>query len=133
MMVTVLLPQRTLLHEEAVDRVIAESHEGSFCLEPRHVDYAAPIVAGILTLVQDGKERFIGTGEGVLVKVADEVLVSVRDAVTGADLGQLEETIRRRHEARADRADELRQAAERLESTLVRRFIMLEDERREPA
>jgi len=133
MTITVLLPERTLLHDEKVDRLIIESQEGSFCLEPRHVDYAAPVVPGILTIVHGDREHFVGTGEGVVVKVGDEVLVSVRDAVTGADLGRLEETIQRRHAARADRADEIRRAADRLESSLVRRFIMLEDERQETA
>ncbi len=128
MRVRVQAPDRTLLEQEA-DRVVVESVAGSFCLEPRHVDYAAGIVDGILTVGRGGEERFLGTGEGVLVKVGDEVLVSVRDAVTDAPLGRLREAVERRARDRGGRADAMRRAADRLESALVQRFAELADER----
>jgi len=130
MRVRVLVPDRTLLEQEA-DRVVVESAAGSFCLKPRHVDYAAALVDGVVLVGRGGDERFLGTGEGVLVKVGDEVLISVRDAVTDAPLGRLREAVEARRHERSGRVDAMRQAAERLESMLVQRFAELEHERRE--
>lgn len=128
MRVRVLLPERLLLQMDA-DRVIAESLEGSFCLEPRHVDIAAPLVPGIVSLVRDDDERLLATAEGVLVKLGQEVLISVRDAVTDAPLGRMRAAIEQRTRDRRTREEAVRLAAERLETALVRRFAEL----REPA
>lgn len=120
----VLLPSRTLLDRE-VAKVVAESTHGAFCLKPRHVDYAAPLVDGILAYTDESGESFIGVTEGVLVKAGDEVLVAVRDAITGAELGEMRDTVRRRRRESREREGATRAAAARLESVLVRRFSEL--------
>lgn len=126
MRVSVLLPERALLRTDA-DRVVAESLEGSFCLEPRHIDIVAPLVPGILTLVRGDQEQFLATAEGVLVKLGQEVLISVRDAVTDAPLGRMRTAIEQRGRERRSREQAVRQAAERLETALVRRFAELRE------
>ncbi|MFG0283992.1 MAG: F0F1 ATP synthase subunit epsilon [Phycisphaerales bacterium JB039] len=130
MRLKVLLPDQALIDRE-IEKVIAESIHGSFCLKPRHIDFVAPLVAGILSFTTSGSEEFIGVGDGVLVKAGDEVLVSVRDAVTGADLGRIRDAVRRRYEQRRARERQTREVASGLEATLVRRFIELEEGRRE--
>ncbi len=127
----VQLPSHALLDRE-VDKVIAESVHGSFCLEPRHIDYVAPIVPGILSFESDGEETFLGIGEGILVKVGTEVLVSVRDAVgAGSDdgdglaLGQLRHAVRARSRRRAEHEKDARQVVDRLEATLVEKLLDL--------
>jgi F-type H+-transporting ATPase subunit epsilon len=126
MRVSVLLPERALLRTDA-DRVVAESLEGSFCLELRHIDIVAPLVPGILTLVRGDQEQFLATAEGVLVKLGQEVLISVRDAVTDAPLGRMRTAIEQRGRERRSREQAVRQAAERLETALVRRFAELRE------
>lgn len=128
----VLVPERVLL-EASVVEVVAEGVEGSFGLLPRHVDYVAPLVPGILSYVEDGggdgdregRERFVATAEGVLVKRGREVLVSVRSATPGERLGELEEALRRDLAHRSERENEARRAASRLEADIVRRFVEL--------
>ena len=58
------------------------------------LDCAAALVPGILTYetLADG-EVFVAVDEGVLIKTGPEVLVSVRRALGGKDLGQLREAV----------------------------------------
>ena len=124
MMLKILLPERVVLHE-TVDKVVAEGGNGSFGLLPRHIDFVAPLVPGILSYTQDAEEAFVAVDEGVLVKCGDEVLVSVRDAVIGPSLESLEETVRTRFEERRDQERVMHSALAKLEAEVVRRFMEL--------
>jgi F-type H+-transporting ATPase subunit epsilon len=123
----VLLPEKVVLERE-VQKVVAEGQNGSFGLLPRHLDYVEPLVPGILSFVPaDGEDEvFAAVDEGVLVKCGTEVLVSVRNAVVGPDLGRLEETVRSRFERVDEREQAMRTALATLESEVVHRFIEME-------
>ena len=109
-------------------KVIAEAENGSFCLLPRHIDMVAALAPGILSYTtHDGREEFLGTDEGILVKNGPEVLVSVRDAVRGPDLGLLKQTISARFHSLDERERRARSALARLEADFVRRFIELDE------
>ena len=124
MTLKILLPERVVLHEP-VDKVVAEGANGAFGLLPRHIDFVAPLVPGILSYTQDADEAFVAVDEGVLVKCGDEVLVSVRDAVIGPSLESLEETVRTRFEERRDQERVMHSALAKLEAEVVRRFMEL--------
>lgn len=124
MTLKILLPERVVL-DETVDKVVAESPQGSFGLLPRHVDFVAPIVPGLLSYTQDEAESFVAVDEGVLVKCGTEVLVSVRDAVVGPDLDTLEGTVRDRFDERREQEKALHTALAKLETEVVRRFTEL--------
>jgi F-type H+-transporting ATPase subunit epsilon len=121
----VLLPTQVLV-SESVRKIVAEAENGSFGLLPRHVDYVAPLTAGILSFVtEDGREEFVAVDEGILVKRGDEVLVSTQRAVKGADLGELRQIIDREFRMLEDRERLTRTALARLESDIVRRLMEL--------
>lgn len=126
MRLTVVLPDRVLLSAD-VARVRADAPNGQFCLRPRHVDLATALVAGVLELTdEDGTERYVGHGEGLLVKAGDEVLVTVRQGAVGDALGTLRAQVEASY-ARTDEREQLARAATaRLEAGLVRRFVGLE-------
>jgi len=122
----VLLPTRILL-EEPVSKVVAEAENGFFGLLPRHIDFAAALVPGILVYYPlDGDERLIAVDRGTLVKVGDEVLVSVRNAVKGEGLGTLRQTVRDQFERLDKHERKTRSALARLEAGVVRRFLEME-------
>jgi len=127
MTLRVLLPEKVVLERE-VTKVVAEGQNGSFGLLPRHVDYVEALVPGILSFVPVGNEDegFAAVDEGVLVKCGAEVLVSVRNAVVGPELGRLEETVRSRFEQVDEREQAMRTALAKLESEVVHRFIDVE-------
>ena len=62
-----------------------------------------------------------------MVKNGADVLVSVRDAVIGPDLGLLRLMVRERFEALDEREKRARSALVRLEADFVRRFIELRE------
>jgi F-type H+-transporting ATPase subunit epsilon len=129
MRLLVLVPVGILL-DRPVDKVIAEAEDGSFCLLPRHVDFVAALVPGILyahTLT--GEDLHLATDEGVLVKCGREVRVSVRDAVLGPGLAGLAETVERRFRVRDEQERRARSAVARLEVGVVRRFLGLGEAR----
>ncbi len=122
----ILLPTRILI-DRPVDKVIAEAENGSFCLLPRHIDMVAALVPGLLSFTSDRQEQFVAIDEGVLVKNGPDVLVSVRDAVIGPDLGLLRLMVTERFEALDEREKRARSALVRLEADFVRRFIELRE------
>lgn len=125
MTLKVLLPERVIL-ERDVQKVVAEGKHGSFGMLPRHVDFVAPLVPSILSFEADGEEVFMAVDEGVLIKCGREVLVSVRNAVIGPELGTLETTVRDRFQRVDEREKTMRSALAKLESEVVRRFIEIE-------
>lgn len=131
MRLKVLIPTCKLI-EANVSKVVAEAANGSFGLLPRHVDFVTALVPGILMFVEDGenvpgRERIVGVGEGILVKCADEVLVSVRRATEGDDLSSLRRTVEEEFLQMDVRERHARSATARLEAGVVRRFMAFEE------
>jgi F-type H+-transporting ATPase subunit epsilon len=122
-----LLPTEILADEE-VTKVIAEADNGSFCLLPRHVDFVAPLVPGILTYTSlDGGEQLIAVDVGTLVKCGPTVLVSTRNAVRGTDLEHLRAAVEHSFQKLDEQERLARTALARLEAGTIRRFIALEE------
>ena len=129
MRLRVLLPTEVLLDRE-VAKVVAEGGNGSFCLLPRHVDFVAALVPGILRYTTPhGEEHFIGLDAGTLVKRGDDVLVSVLNAVHEADLERLSAAVQQSFRELDEDEREARGALARLEAGALRRFYELERQR----
>jgi F-type H+-transporting ATPase subunit epsilon len=119
----ILLPYEVFVHKE-VDKVRAEAVNGSFCLLPRHIDFVAALVPGLLSVQKSGTpEEYYAMDEGILVKKGDEVLVSTRNAASIPDLGQLKQIVEEQFKSLDDNEKKARTAAARLEADIVRRFM----------
>lgn len=126
MKLRVLLPTHVLLEADVI-KIIAEAGNGHFCLLPRHVDFVAELVPGLLSFERvDGGEEFLAVDRGVLVKCAGDVLVSARLAVAGAPLGALRRTVEEEFEHVDEHERQARSAVAKLEAYFVRRFLELE-------
>ena len=127
MRLKVLLPTEVLVDEE-VAKVTAEAENGSFCLLPRHIDFVAALVPGLLFFVKsgDGLEEFLAVDEGILVKCGPEVQVSTRQAVRGSELGTLLATVEKTFKVLTDQEKRARSALANLEANFIRRFLKLE-------
>ena len=122
------LPTKTL-REEKVEKIVAEAPNGAFGILPRHIDFVAALVPGILSItLEDGQEIFFGINEGILVKRGPEVMISVPDAVRGEDLATLRRTVEQEFLELDERERTARAALARLEAGMVRRFIQLEEQ-----
>jgi len=119
----VLLPFRVFAEETGVSRIVAETREGSFGLLPHRLDCVAALAPGILIYETEADgEVYVAVDEGVLVKSHLEVLVSVRNAIAGTDLGQLREAVEREFGTLTDREENIRSVLAKLESGFISRL-----------
>ena len=126
MRLRVLLPTETIV-DELVSKVVADAENGSFCLLPRHVDFVAALVPGLLAFTRaGGDEEFVAVDEGILAKSGSEVRVSVRNAVRGKEVGQLRQAVEERFGVLEEHERSTRSALARIESDLLRRFLEIE-------
>ena len=118
----VLLPFQIFAEKTGVSRIVAETREGSFGLLPHRLDCVAALAPGILTYetTSDG-EVFVAVDEGVLVKTGQDVMVSVRRATGGADLGQLRDAVKRDFLTLDANEKSVRAATAKLEAGFLRR------------
>ena len=126
----ILLPFGVFAEEADVLRVVAETADGSYGLLPHRLDCVAALVPGILTYeAKDGGMAYVGIDQGVLVKAGDQVTVSVRRAVGGADLGQLKDAVEREFRKLDEQERNVRTAVAKMESGLMGRLAEFENDR----
>lgn len=90
----ILLPFKVFADVKNVSSMVMETSEGSFGLLPQRLDCVAALIPGIFTYEADGTSHYVAIDNGVMVKAGTQVLVSVRNAVGGADLGKLGELVK---------------------------------------
>ena len=129
MTLKVLLPFQVFAEKTGVSRIVAETHEGSFGLLPHRLDCVAALAPGILTYESEADgEVFVAVDEGVLVKTGADVLVSVRRALAGKDLGQLRATVTKEFLTLGEQEQSVRSVMAKLESGFLRRFATFRHE-----
>jgi len=111
---------------EGVTKIIAEAQNGSFCLKPRHIDYVAALVPGILNFVEGETETFIAVNTGILIKQANNVLISVRYAIEGDDLDDLDRVVQEEFYVLDKKEQDTQIALEQLQADFIRRFVELQ-------
>ena len=129
MKLRVLLPFQVFVDEAEVSRIVAETASGSFGLLPHRLDCVAALAPGILvyqTATQG--EVCLAVDQGVLVKTGQDVLVSVRRALRGKDLGQLRDAVAQEFLTQDEQERSLRTAMAKVESGFLRRFASFEHE-----
>ncbi|MFW5836377.1 MAG: F0F1 ATP synthase subunit epsilon [Desulfovibrionaceae bacterium] len=113
--------------EETVLKFSAECSAGSFTLLPRHLDLVTDLVPCVASfVVEGGSEVFAALDQGVLVKVDDQVSVSVRAGVLGDSLETLADTVRERFRTESEEERKLRSAMADVEAGMVRRFMEID-------
>lgn len=125
----VLLPFGIFAEVTGVTRVVADTDAGSFGLLPQRLDCVAALVSGLLIYETEAQgEVFLAVDEGVLVKNGADVLVSVRRALRGTDLGELRASIEREFSNQDAQAQDVRSVMAKLETGFLRRFASFQHE-----
>ena len=125
----VLLPFQVFAEQTGVTRIVAETREGSFGLLPHRLDCVAALVPGILIYqTESSGEVLVAVDEGVLVKTGADVLISVRRAIGGTDLGQLHTAVAKEFLTLDENEQSVRTAVAKLETGFLRRFATLQHE-----
>jgi F-type H+-transporting ATPase subunit epsilon len=119
----ILLPFGIYAEKTEVSRIVADTREGSFGLLPHRRDCVAALAPGILIYQNEGEgEVYVAVDEGVLVKTGSDVLVSVRNAIGGTDVGQLQEAVKREFLNLSERDQNVRSVMATMESDFIRRL-----------
>lgn len=119
----ILLPFKVFAEKTGVRRIVSETQAGSFGLLPHRLDCVAALTPGILIYeTQADGEVFVAVDGGVLVKTGPDVLVSVRRAMGGANLGQLRQAIEKEFLTLDEHEQNVRSVMAKLETGFVRRF-----------
>ena len=113
----VLLPYKVFADVKNVTKVVAETNEGSYGFLPNRLDGVAALMPSIFSYqTTGGSDQYIAIDAGILVKEGLNIMVSVRNAVGGTDLGKLHELIENEFE-KLDESERIgRSIAAKLES-----------------
>ena len=130
MQLKVLLPSEVFFENDNVERIVAETSQGSFGILPHRRDCVAALAPGIFTYQEkNGPPAYLAVDEGVLAKVGMKVVVSVRRAVRGTDLGELHDAVKRQFLTLNDQERQVREALHKLESTFAGKLAEFSRER----
>ena len=125
----VLLPFEVFAEKTGVSRIVAETREGSFGLLPHRLDCVAALTPGILVFETEMEgEVYVAVDEGVLVKTGPDVLVSVRRALVGTDLGQLRDAVEQEFLTLDEHEQSVRSVLAKMESNFIRRMAAFHNE-----
>lgn len=119
----ILLPFKVFAEKTDVLRIVSETHAGSFGLLPHRRDCVAALMPGILIYETAAEgEVFVAVDGGVLVKTGPHVRVSVRRAMTGADLSKLRQAVEQEFLTLDAHEQNVRSVMAKLETGFLRRF-----------
>ncbi|MFB3764040.1 MAG: F0F1 ATP synthase subunit epsilon [Methanotrichaceae archaeon] len=124
MRLRVYLPMKVLIDKE-VTKVVSEAENGSFGILPKHIDFVAVLVPGILIFQSAEGEEFLAIDEGILVKCASEVRVSTRNAVLSKDLRMLKQTVEQEFRNLNESERKTRSILAKLEIDFAKRFMKM--------
>jgi F-type H+-transporting ATPase subunit epsilon len=125
----VLLPFGIFAEKTGVSRIVAETRAGSFGLLPHRLDCVAALTPGILIYETEMEsEIYVAVDEGVLAKTGPNVLVSVRRALGGTDLGQLRDAVEQEFLTLDEHEQSVRSVLAKMESDFIRRMAAFHHE-----
>lgn len=120
----ILLPFGVFTEETEVFRIVAETSAGSMGLLPRRLDCVTSLVPGIFIYeTPTAGEVFMAVDEGVMIKSGLDVLVSVRNAIAGTELAQLQRAVEEEFLSLDEQQRDIRFALAKLESGFIRRLM----------
>jgi F-type H+-transporting ATPase subunit epsilon len=123
MSLKILLPFKVFLEVGNVSRIVAETGDGHYGFLPQRLDCVAALVAGIFTYeTATGGTKYIAVDEGVMVKTGTQVMVSVRNAIGGADLGKLHESVQKEFKQLDENEKNVRAVMAKMESSFMIRL-----------
>jgi|GEM_PF-288346 len=133
----VIVPGGTVLRAR-VSSISAPGTHGSFGVLPRHIDWVAVLVQGILAYVPEAAddrastpaeelERYVALDGGVLVKRGERVVVATQNAVTADRLEDVENAVAEMLHTETERERDARAVLFRIETDVVQRMLELEE------
>lgn len=119
----ILLPFKVFADVQQVKRIVAETSGGQFGFLPQRLDCVAALVPGILIYESiTGGVKYVAVDKGIMVKEGENVMVSVRNASGGSDLGKLHEQVEKEFIELDDNEKNVRNVMAKMESSFMLRL-----------
>ncbi|MEP7232486.1 MAG: F0F1 ATP synthase subunit epsilon [Ginsengibacter sp.] len=118
----ILLPFKVFADINNVTNIVIETSKGSYGLLPQRLDCVAALVPGIFMYEINGGAKYLAVDAGVIVKAGTAVLVSVRNAVGGVDLGKLGDLVKNEFKKQDEAESSMRSVTLKLESGFIYSF-----------
>lgn len=116
----ILLPFRVFATETGVVRILADTSAGSLGILPHRMDFVAVLAPGILVYkTSAGGEAYVAVDEGVMIKTGSEVHVSVRNAIAGSNLRELQQTVEREFRVLNEHEQNVRSVMSEMQSAFI--------------
>ena len=123
----ILVPSGVFASIANVARVVVTTPAGCFGLLPHRLDCATVLSPGLLTYgCEAAADVHLAVDAGVMVKTGADVLVCVRHAIAGGDLGHLRRVVEQEIVKLSEQDQSNRIALAHLESGLIRAFVELQ-------
>lgn len=125
----ILLPFKVFADINNVSNIVIETSKGSYGLLPQRLDCVAALVPGIF-MYETGNDgaKYIAVDAGVMVKAGSEVLVSVRNAIGGVDLGKLSDLVKNEFKKQDEMESSMRAVTLKLEGGFIYSFDKFRNE-----
>ena len=124
----ILLPYKVFNETQNVKSIVVETSAGCYGLLPHRLDFAAALVPGILSYeAETGGVHYVAVDEGVMIKAGAQVLVSVRNAVGGTDLGKLHESVDKEFISEDKTEKNVRSVMAKMEAGLMQNLLKLHE------
>ncbi len=125
----ILLPSKVFIETKNVSSITIETSEGSYGMLPQRLDCVAALVPGIFTYeMEPGGPKYVAVDEGVMIKAGTQVLVSVRNAIGGADLGKLSDLVKKDFNKQDENKIQARSVMAKLEGGFIYSFDKFRNE-----
>ena len=127
MQLKILLPFGVFASVADVTRIVVMTPAGSFGVLSHRLDCATALSPGLLSYsTANSGDTHLAIDAGVLVKTGPEVVVCVRHAIAGADLGNLHRAVEKQFLDFSEQEKSTRTTLAKLESGLLRGFAELQ-------
>lgn len=119
-----------ILLEQDILSVTLETLDGYYTLLPKHVDFAAVLTSGIVSYkTVDEKEKYLACHQGIAIKKASRVTLTVQGGILADSLPELQQQIAFEAKQNEQQRKELNTAMARLELGVIRGFQKLRGDR----
>lgn len=127
MQLKIIVPSGVFASIANVDRIVVMTQTGSFGLLPHRLDCAAVVPPGLFAYSTSAtNEVHLAVDAGMLIKTGADVVLCVRRAIAGADLGRLRQAVQQELKQLGEQEISNLKTLAHLESGLVREFVKLQ-------
>jgi F-type H+-transporting ATPase subunit epsilon len=123
----IVVPSGVFASIANVERIVVMTQSGSFGILPHRMDCATVLPPGLFAYSTAATDAVhLAVDAGMLIKTGADVLVCVRRAIAGADLGRLRQAVQQELKQLGEQERSNLKTLKHLESGLVREFIKLQ-------